>query len=175
MNGHRVLKWLGDKGQRVGLLILIISIISLYFSIQSYYIQERTKMPNLISIWPRLYSNTQPASVALGWFNTGRKPAMGGRALLFTVDKNITKWKKIGEAPINGGLVGNGAVARFSMDMHQSLELLLVCAIYADDDNTNYQQVYLYRLGTPTDGPNEIPLVEELQVSPPSAEVCNEK
>ena len=58
--------------------------------------------------------------------------------------------------------------------MRQSLELFLVCAIYFDDNNTNYQQVYLYRLGPPTDGPNEIPLVEELQLRPRSAEVCNE-
>jgi hypothetical protein len=175
VNGRRVLKWLGDKGQRVGLLILLISAISLYFSIRNYYLQERTNMPNLISIWPKLYSNTQPASVELGWFNIGSKPAIGGRALLFTVNKSITEWKKIGETPINGGLPRNGAMAKFSIDMHQSLELFLVCAIYFGNNDTNYQQVYLYRLGTPTGGPNEIPLVEELQVRPPSAEVCNEK
>jgi hypothetical protein len=37
-----------------------------------------------------------------------------------------------------------------------------------------YQQVYLYRLGPPTDGPNEIPLVEEHQARAPSPEVCTE-
>jgi hypothetical protein len=174
VNGRRVLKWLGDKGQRVGLLILLISILSLYLSIHSYYLQVRTNIPNLVSAWPRLYSNTQPASIALGWFNTGMKPAIGGRALLFTVDKDITKWKKIGESSVKEGLPQNGAMAKLSIDMHQSLELFLVCVVYADDNNANYQQVYLYRLGTPTDEPNEIPLVEELRIHPPGTKICNE-
>lgn len=174
VNARRVLRWLGDKGQRVGLLILLISIIALYFNIRGYYAQQSVNMPNLISIGPKIYSNNQTASVALGWFNIGRKAAIGGRALLFAVSKNQTKRHKIGEAAINGGLPGNGAIARFSVDMHQSLELFLVCAIYVDDNNRNYQQVYLYRLGRPTDGPNEIPLVEELQLGPSGAEVCNE-
>jgi hypothetical protein len=173
VNGRRVLEWLGGKGQRVGLLILLIVIISLYFNIRSYYLQQRANMPNLISIWPKLYSNTQPESIALGWFNTGKKPAIDGRALLFTVNTTQTKRKKIGETPISGGLPDNGAMAKFSVDMHQSFELFLVCVTYVDDNHTNYKQVYLYRLGTPTDGPNEIPLVE-LQLGPPSAEVCNE-
>jgi hypothetical protein len=171
--GRRVLKWLGDKGQRVGLLILLVSIVSLYLSVRSYYLQQQTNMPKLVSIWPKLYSNTQPASVVLGWFNTGMKPTIGGRALLFTVNKDITKWKRIGEAPIKGGLPGNGATAKFSMDMHESLELFLVCANYADDNNAIYRQAYVYRLGAPTDDPNEIPLIEELQARDPSAEICN--
>ena len=130
-------------------------------------------MPNLVSIWPRLYSNTQPGSIVLGWFNAGMKPAVGGRALLFTVNKDITKWRKIGEAPIKGGLPGNGATAKFSVDMHQSLELFLVCANYGDDNNAIYRQAYVYRLGTPTDDPSEIPLIEELKARDPSIEVCN--
>ena len=173
MNGRRVFKWLGDKGQRVGLLILLVVIISLYLNIRSYYLQQRTNMPNLISIWPKLYSNTEPASIALGWFNTGKKSAIGGRALLFTVNTSQTKRQKIGETPIIGGLPENGAMAKFSVDMHQSFELFLVCVKYVDDNNASYKHVYLYRLGTPTDGPNEIPLVE-LQLHLPSAEVCNE-
>jgi hypothetical protein len=173
VNGRRVLKWLGDKGQRVGLLILLVVIISLFLNIRSHYLQQRTNVPYLISIWPKLYSNTQPASIALGWFNTGKKPAIGGRALLFTVNTTQTKRKKIGETPISGGLPENGAMAKFTVDMHQSFELFLACVIYVDDNNTSYKQVYLYRLGTPTDGPNEIPLVE-LQLHLPSAEVCNE-
>jgi hypothetical protein len=58
--------------------------------------------------------------------------------------------------------------------MRQSLELFLVCVAYVDDNNKSYQQVYLYRLGRPTDGPDEIPLVEELRLGPPRAEICNE-
>jgi hypothetical protein len=58
--------------------------------------------------------------------------------------------------------------------MHQSFELFLICATYVDDNSAKYQQVYLYRLGPPTDGPNEIPLVEEHQARPPSPEVCTE-
>jgi len=173
VNGRRVLEWLGDKGQRVGLLILLVVIISLCLNIRSCYLQQRTNMPNLISIWSKLYSNTQPESIALGWFNTGKKPAIDGRALLFTVNTTQTKRKKFGETPISGGLPENGAMAKFNVDMHQSFELFLVCVIYGDDNNTSYKQAYLYRLGTPTDGPNEIPLVE-LQLGPPSAEVCNE-
>ena len=173
MNGRRVLKWLGDKGQRVGLLILLVVIISLFLNIRSHYLQQRTNVPYLISIWPKLYSNTEPASIALGWFNNGKKPAIDGRALLFTVNTTQTKRKKIGETPIIGGLPENGAMAKFTVDMHQSFELFLACVIYVDDNNASYNQVYLYRLGTPTDGPNEIPLVE-LQLRPPSAEVCNE-
>ena len=57
--------------------------------------------------------------------------------------------------------------------MHQSLELFLVCATYVDDNDKTYQQAYLYRLGRPSDGPNEIPLVAEVQSDPPSAQVCN--
>ena len=173
MLGRRILKWLGDKGQRVGLLILLVSMISLYFSVRSYYLQQQANIPNLVSIWPKLYSNTQPESIVLGWFNTGMKPTIGGRALLFTVNKDVTKWKKIGEAPIKGGRPRNGATAKFSMDMHQSLELFLVCVNYADDNNTNYREAYVYRLGTPTDDPNEIPLIEELRRRDSSAEVCN--
>ena len=93
--------------------------------------------------------------------------------MLFTVDKNITRWKKIRETPIKGSIPGNSGFAELNIDMHQSFELFLVCVTYVDDNHTNYKQVYLYRLGTPTDGPNEIPLVE-LQLGPPSAEVCNE-
>ena len=102
MNGRRVFKWLGDKGQRVGLLILLVVIISLYLNIRSYYLQQSTNMPNLISIWPKLYSNTEPASIALGWFNTGKKSAIGGRALLFTVNTTQTKRKKLEKRPLLG-------------------------------------------------------------------------
>ena len=130
------------------MLILLVSILSLYLNIHGYYLQERINIPNLVSAWPRLYSNTQPASIALGWLNTGMKPAIGGKALLFTVNKDITKWKKIGESSIKGGLPQNGAMAKLSIDMHQSLELFLVCVIYADDNNANYQQVYLYCPGS---------------------------
>ena len=63
---------------------------------------------------------------------------------------------------------------QMSVDMHQSLELFLVCASYVDDNDKNYQQAYLYRLGKPTDGPNEIPLVEELQSGRPSVEICSD-
>jgi len=49
----------------------------------------------------------------------------------------------------------NYVMAKISIDMHQSLELFLVCVAYADDNNANYQQVYLYRLGTPTESPND--------------------
>ena len=170
-NRRRLLKWLGNRGQRIGILILLVSIISLYFG--GYYLQPKINGPNLISVSAKLYSNTQPASVALGWVNIGRKPVTGGRVLLFTVNKNITKWKKIGEMPIHGGLPGNGEMEIFNIDMHQSLELFLVCMIYVDDNGINYQQVNLYRLGPPTDGPNEIPLIEEVKVRPPSAELCN--
>ena len=76
--------------------------------------------------------------------------------------------------PISGGLPGNGAMANMSVDMHQSLELFLVCASYVDDNDKNHQQAYLYRLGKPTDGPNEIPLVEELQSGRPSVEICSD-
>jgi hypothetical protein len=67
-----------------------------------------------------------------------------------------------------------GATAKLSVDMHQSLELFLVCATYVDDNDKSYQQAHLYRLGRPSDGPNEIPLVEELQSDPPSAQICND-
>ena len=42
-----------------------------------------------------------------------------------------------------------------------------------DDNDKSYQQAYLYRLGRPSDGPSEIPLVEEMQSDPPSSQVCN--
>jgi len=131
-------------------------------------------VPNLISLAPKLYLNNQTASVVLAWFNIGRRPVIGGRALLFAVSKDETKQYKIGEGTISGGLPGNGATAKMSVDMHQSLELFLVCATYVDNNNISYQQAYLYRLGRPSDGPNEIPLVEEVQSDPPSAQVCND-
>jgi hypothetical protein len=171
VNGHQLLKWLGNKGKSVWLLLILVGVISVYLC--GYYVQ-RTNQPSPILISPKLYSNSVPAFVALGWSNTGRKPVIGGRASLFTVNKNITKWKKIGEAPIKRNLPGNSGFAELNVDMHQSFELFLICVIYVDDDSTKYQQVYLYRLGPPTDGPNEIPLVEEQQARPPSPDVCNE-
>ena len=173
MNAPRILRWLGDKGQRIGLLILLVSLIALYFNIRGYYAERRANMPNLISFQPKIYSNNQTASVVLAWFNIGRRPVIGGTALLFAVSKDQTKRHKIGEATISGGLPGNGATAKMSVDMHKSLELFLVCATYVDDNDKSYQQAYLYRLGRPSDGPNEIPLVEEVQSDPPSAQVCN--
>ena len=173
MNAARVLKWLGDKGQRVGILILLVSLIALYFNVRTYYMQLSVNVPNLISLAPKIYSNNQTASVVLAWFNIGRRPVIGGRALLFAVSKDQIKRHKIGEAMISGGLPGNGATAKMSVDMHQSLELFLVCVTYADDSDKSYQQAYLYRLGRPSDEPNEIPLVEEVQSDPPSAQVCN--
>ena len=166
MNAARVLKWLGDKGQRVGILILLVSLIALYFNVRTYYMQQSVNVPNLISLTPKLYLNNQTASVVLAWFNIGRRPVIGGRALLFAVSKDQTKQYKIGEGTISGGLPGNGATAKMSVDMHQSLELFLVCATYVDNNNISYQQAYLYRLGRPSDGPNEIPLVEEVPVGP---------
>jgi len=175
VNARWILGWLGDKGQRVGLLILLISIIALYFNIRGYYAQQGTNMPNLVSIGPKIYSNNQTASIGLQWVNIGGRAAIGGRALLFAASKDQTKRHKIGETSISGGLPGNGATAKIKVDMHQSLELFLVCAIYVDDNNKSYEQAYLYHLGRPTDGPDEIPLVEELHLGPPSAEVCNEQ
>jgi hypothetical protein len=136
--------------------------------------QQSSSMPNLISFGPKIYSDHQTASVALSWFNIGKGAVIRGRALLFAVSKDQTKRHKIGEATISGGLPGNGAMAKMSVDMHQSLELFLVCASYVDDNDKNYQQAYLYRLGRPTDGPNEIPLVEELQSGRASVEICND-
>ena len=173
MNAPRVLKWLEDKGQRVSILILVVSLIALYFNVRTYYIQQSVNVPNLISLTPKIYSNNQTASVVLAWFNVGRRPVIGGRAVLFAVSKDQAKRHKIGEATISGGLPGNDAAAKMSVDMHQSLELFLLCATYVDDNDKSYQQAYLYRLGRPSDGPNEIPLVEELQSDPPSAQVCN--
>jgi len=175
VNARWILKWLGDKGQRVGLLILLVGIIALYFSIRGYYAQQSVNLPNLVSIGPKIYSNNQTASIGLEWFNTGRKATIGGRALLFAVNKDQTRRHKIGETLISGGLPGNAITARISVDMRQSLELFLVCVAYLDDNNKSYQQVYLYRLGRPTDGPDEIPLVEELRLGPPRAEICNEQ
>ena len=173
MSTPRVLKWLGDKGQRVGILILLVSLMALYFNVRTYYTQLSVNMPNLISLEPKLYSNNQTASVVLAWFNIGKRPVIAGRALLFAVSKDQAKRHKIGEATISGGLPGNGATAKMSVDMHQPLELFLVCATYVDDHDQSYQQAYLYRLGRPSDGPNEIPLVEEVQSDPRSAQVCN--
>ena len=173
MNAPRILRWLGDKGQRVGLLILLVSLIALYFNIRGYYAEQRANTPNLISFQPKIYSNNQTASVTLAWFNIGRRAAISGRALLFAVSKDHAKRRKIGEATISGGLPGNGATAKMSVDMHQSLELFLVCTTYVDNDDKSYQQAYLYRLARPSNGPNEIPLVEE-QSGAPSAEVCND-
>ena len=172
VNGYLLLKRLGDQGKRVWLLVILVGVISLYLC--GYYIQQRTHMPSPISISPKLYSNTEPAFVALGWSNIGRKPVIGGRVLLFTVDKNITRWKKIRETPIKGSIPGNNGFAELNIDMHQSFELFLICATYVDDNSAKYEQVYLYRLGPPTDGLNEIPLVEEHQARPPSPEVCTE-
>ena len=174
VNGPGVLRWLGDKGQRVGILILLVSLLALYFNVRSYYMQQSSSMPNLISFGSKIYSDHQTASVALSWFNIGKGAVIRGRAFLFAVSKDQTKRHKIGEATISGGLPGNGAMAKMSVDMHQSLELFLVCASYVDDNDKNYQQGYLYHLGTPTDGPNEIPLVEELQSGRPSVEICND-
>ena len=173
MSAPRILKWLGDQGQRVGILILLVSLIALYFNIRTYYMQQSVNVPNLISIAPKIYSNNQTASVVLAWFNIGRRPVIGGRALLFAVSKGQTKQHKIGDGTISGGLPGNGATAKMTVDMHQSLELFLVCTAYVDDNDKSYQQAYLYRLGRPSDGPNEIPLVEEVRSDPPSAQVCN--
>jgi hypothetical protein len=175
VNARRILEWLGDKGQRVGVLILLISIIALYLNIRAYYAQQRANMSNLVSVGPKIYSNNRTASIGLEWFNTGRKAAIGGRALLFAVNQDQTRRHKIGETLISGVLPGNAATARVSVDMRQSLELFLVCVAYVDDNNKSYQQVYLYRLGRPTDGPDEIPLVEELRLGPPRAEICNEQ
>jgi hypothetical protein len=173
VSAPQILKWVGDKGQRVGILILLVSLAALYFNIRGYYMQQSVNMPDLISLEPKIYSNNQTASVVLAWFNIGRRPVIDGRALVFAVSKDQTKRHKIGEATISGGLPGNGATAKMSLDMHQSLELFLICATYADDNHNSYRQAYLYRLGRPSDGPNEIPLVEELQSDPPSAQVCN--
>jgi hypothetical protein len=167
------LKWLGDKGQRVGILILVVSLVALYFNVRTYYLQQSVNVPNLISLAPRIYSDNQTASVVLAWFNIGRRPVISGRASLFTVSKDQTKRHKIGEAMITGGLPRNSVTAKMSVDMHQSLELFLVCATYVDDNNKSYQQAYLYRLGRPSDGPSEIPLVEEIQSDAPSTQVCN--
>ena len=173
MSASRVLKWLEDKGQRVGILILLVSLLSLYFNVRTYYMQQSVNVPNLVSLTPKLYLNNQTASVVLAWFNIGRRPVIDGKALLFAVSKDQTKQHKIGEATISGGLPGNGATAKMSADMHQSLELFLVCATYVDDNNKSYRQAYLYHLGRPSDGPNEIPLVEEVQSDPPGTQVCN--
>jgi hypothetical protein len=131
-------------------------------------------VPNLISLEPKIYSNNQTASIVFAWFNIGRRPVITGRALLFAVSKDQTTRHKIGEATISGGLPGNSATAKMSVDMHQSLELFLVCATYVDDNNKSYQQADLYRLGRPSDGPSEIPLVEEVQSDSRSAQVCND-
>ena len=112
MSAPRVLKWLGDKGQRVGILILLVSLIALYFNVRTYYTQQSVNVPNLISLAPKIYSNNQTASVVLAWFNIGRRPVIGGRALLFAVSKDQIKRHKIGEAMISGGLPGNGATAK---------------------------------------------------------------
>jgi hypothetical protein len=66
--------------------------------------QQSVNVPNLISLAPKLYLNNQTASVALAWFNIGRRPVIGGTALLFAVNKDQTKQYKIGEATISGGL-----------------------------------------------------------------------
>jgi hypothetical protein len=173
VNGRRVLSWLRDKGQRVALLILLICTANLYFTIRGYYLILEGNKPNLISVAPKLDSNAQPTSVILSWFNAGKESAIGGKVVLFAVNNGITKRRKIGQVPLTGGLPGNMATAKFAVDMRQSLEFFLVCAVY-DDNAAAHQQLYLYRLGTPTDEPSQIPLVEEPQSRLPNFELCNE-
>jgi|SRR6516164_477940 len=80
VNGRGVLRWLGDKGQRVGILILLVSLLALYFNVRSYYMQQSSSMPNLISFGSKIYSDHQTASVALSWFNIGKGAVIRGRA-----------------------------------------------------------------------------------------------
>ena len=97
----RVLSWLGDKSQRIGSLILLVSLIALYFNVRTYYLQQSVNMPDLISLGPKIYSDNQTASVVLAWFNIGRRPVITGRALLFAVSKDETKrpasWENTGK------------------------------------------------------------------------------
>ena len=78
MSAPQILKWVGDKGQRVGILILLVSLAALYFNIRGYYMQQSVNMPDLISLEPKIYSNNQTASVVLAWFNIGRRPVIDG-------------------------------------------------------------------------------------------------
>jgi hypothetical protein len=51
VSAPRVLNWLGDKSQRIGILILLVSLIALYFNVRTYYLQQSVDMPDLISLF----------------------------------------------------------------------------------------------------------------------------
>ena len=139
-------------------------------------------MRNKVPTWLILFLSGQkyipttkrPPSRSNGLISEGRQPSAVEPWYLLSI-KIRPNGTKLEKRRLAEALPGNGAAARIDIDMHQSLELFLVCAIYVDDNDKSYQQVYLYRLGRPTDGPSEIPLVEELHLGRPSAEICNEQ
>jgi hypothetical protein len=148
-------QWLETIGRRVGLFILILSIISvsiaycsLRISMTNYDNQKDADRPFIVP------ANNQRsgASMVFYWTNVGLQTGTRGSASLYSVPDNSDKMQKLSEADIVGAgrtlLLRAGASTSFPLsDMKQRKgALYLVCMKYFDQAGTSYRQQFLFRL-----------------------------
>jgi hypothetical protein len=163
--------WLDEAGKRAWVLVLVVSLLSLSFVIANYRLTKDAQRPNLVSASPVVNLRTHPETVIFDWGNFSSRAARRGAATLYTLDKENKHPEKIDTAPIVGAgtnvLPTSNGRAQFRFDMQKFLGRFLVCVMYFDDQDSVYEQAYLFGLGETL--PDDARLDE---LAPPDVSIC---
>lgn len=144
--------WVEKAGRGAWLLVLIVSITSLYFTVRNFEMQLGAMRPELTSAGPSARLDSDPGTVFIQWINTGKKEARRGTAALFYSREDGTPADAIATVPITGAgtnvMPGYGGVAKFPVNATKitSGTVLLVCAYYYDEAGMYYAQAFVFRV-----------------------------
>jgi hypothetical protein len=147
-----------------------ISILILFVSLYSLYLQITANRPKLVLTSTTLSINKEGANVSMSWNNNGKISVHNGTVTLFTINENARRYETYGGKLIaNGNLTtlvpifGNGG-AEIAVDMAKFLGVFFACTELYDDDNERYVQLFFFR---PREGSPETPsrVLEEVSLA----------
>ena len=134
--------WLEHAGKRAWILVLCVSLGSLYVAIVNYRFQMNANVPHLLSsgsdiVWDANLLRFQ-------WNNVGKAVAREGKVSLFALRDDGSDKQPLGDAPIIGGgtniFPGYGASANLKVDITKILGQLLACVTFIDEQGTMHEE-----------------------------------
>jgi hypothetical protein len=161
---EKISNWLENAGKRVGVPVLVISVVSLCIGIANYRLQIAANKPFLVSYGLK----SDSTSMELGFNNVGKTTARRGIATLFALANEGAFPQKLESVPIVGAgtniFAGAGSNARFATPTITAPAFYLACIFYFDDASTKYEQAFLFRRGARAN--------EYEELAAPDFEVC---
>jgi len=143
---------------RIWPLTIVIGVSVLIVALYNLCLTVRADRPQLVSTEARIFVNPNanpPELVRFTWGNMGKRSALRGTAILFTITEDGNRHETFEKSEITAAghsttltpTFGYGG-AQMRVDMKKYLGLFLACVEYYDEVNNPYQQPFLFRLST---------------------------